>query len=201
MDLNDKLKEVIEKGKVIEVIDYNPDRCVITLLGDYEGDKYVMRLSKKEYPQDITSSVINGIKNLKTIFNNDIYYKFIADDFISNKCKADFIYPADTKVIDKYRKHDLILYRETYDSYLLKTKPYIDSIPQSHIQWIENVLYNNAEKELLKTNEFMIFLDYKSVGDEKKLNCLGIPYNDKIKSLRDINGDHLGLLENFYNAV
>jgi hypothetical protein len=203
MDLNDKLKEIIEGGQALEIIDYNPDRCVISILGEYKGEKYVMRLSKKEYPNDdsIIKLVNSGIKNIKNLFFNDVYYKFIADDFISNQCKADFIYPADSKVIDKYRKRDLILFRETYEIYLARTKPYINSIDPSHTKWIHNSLYEGVEEELYKNEDFTVLRDYKSLDDTKKLNCLGIPYTDKIKSLRDLNGDSLKLLERFYDAV
>jgi hypothetical protein len=195
------LNEIISNSKNLEVIDYNSERCVITILGEYKEQKFVMRLSKKEYDRDESVKLLsNGLKNLKTLFKNDIYYKFVADDFISNQCKADFVYPADAKVIDKYKKKELILFRESYEVYQQKTKKYIDSIDLSHTKWIHNALYNRAEELILETNDFIVLRDYKTLDDVSKMNFLGIPFKD-IKCLRDLTAENLPLLESFYESV
>jgi hypothetical protein len=201
--LNENVQEIIQKSKNVEIIDYNSERCIITFLGQYEDKSFVLKLCKKEYSNNKeTMDLFNSaIRNVKVTFENDIYYKFIADDYFINQCKADFIYPADSKVIDKYRKKDLILFRESYEIYLNKTKLYIYSIDPSHTKWIHNVLFNDAEEILLKTDDFVILRDYKGYDENSKVNCLGIPFNKDIKSLRDLCSNHLDLLKSFYDKV
>ena len=115
-----------------------------------------------------------------------------------NKLKIDFIFPANKKVVDKYRKKQIILYTETYEIYLNKTKRYIESIDPKHTKWIENAIYDNTEKILFFIpNEFIILKDYNTVDNKNILNCLGFPY-EKIKCLRDLDGNHIKLLEKFY---
>jgi hypothetical protein len=188
---------IISEGRLVEIIDYHSDRCLITILGEYKEKFFILRLSKVEYPNDLNMPYNTFIKNIVQTFNNDIYYKFIADDLISNKCRADFIYPADNKVIEKYRKKEHILFVESYETYINKTKKYIDGIDPSHTKWISNILYEGKEQPLYKIeNELIILKDYKSV-DSDRLNCLGIAYSP-IKSLRDLNDSHLELLKKFY---
>ena len=46
----------------------------------------------------------------------------------------------------------------------------------------------------------LITQDYNTKDNENLLNCLGIPYNDTILSLRDLNNTHLELLKKFLKA-
>src|SRR5690606_21349501 len=61
------------------------------------------------------------------------------------------------------------------------------------------ILYKNAEKILYQNEDFMIIQDYNSKDNEDILNCLGIPFNNTIKSIRDLNETHLELLSSFYH--
>ncbi len=118
---------------------------------------------------------------------------------LSKNIKIDLIYPADIKVTDKYRKKGFTLFVETAKVYFEKTKGFIDAIDPSHIQWIKNILYKRTE-EILYEEEgvYQVLQDYNSKDNPQVLNCLGIPYQEDIKSLRDLKPEHLPLLESFY---
>jgi len=195
----------------IEILEENPDRCFITLLGklnkknEAQEENFVIKIKKKEFNLNDIKLISEKIKIVLSSpqqkFNNDIYYKFVSDDLIENKCKVDLIYPADSKVIDKYRRKSLVLFEETAEIYKEKTLKYIQSIDPNHVKWIHNILYKNSENIIHQIeNVLVITQDYNSKDNENLVNCLGIPYNDKIFSLRDLNEIHLPLLEKFYDG-
>lgn len=209
-----KLSQIITSS-TYEIIDYNLNNCLITLQGTYlaedksEKKDLILRIKKKEFEilneekstqnyNFLLSNLIKEIENTSNIvFNNDIYYKFISKAS-DNLLKIDFIFPADKKVIEKYRKKLYILFEENYETYLTKTLKYIEKIDPRHTKWIHNALYENTEKILFSIpNDFIILQDFNSLDNLKTLNCLGIPF-EKIKTLRDLNGSHLDLLKKFY---
>jgi hypothetical protein len=193
----ENIQEILTNGKILEIVDYHSDKCLITILGEYNKNKFILKLSKQEYPNDLNIPYNKLLQNVVQTFNNDIYYKFIADDLITNKSRADFVYPADEKVIEKFRRKQHTLFIESYETYLNKSKKYIDSIDPSHTKWVYNILYEGKETPLYKIeNELIILKDYKSV-DSNALICLGISYSP-IKCLRDLNETHLDLLNKFY---
>ena len=200
--LNDK------SMKIIEILDESPQNALIYLLGEFEKnnnkEKFIIKLKKKEFDSE---SILKDNSSLQKIcsessiyFSNDIYRKFLSTDLIQNKINIEFIYPVNDKIIDKHRKSNFELFTETYEIYLNKTLQYINSFDKSHIQWIHNILEGKAEKILIQTKDFVILKNYTNVENEKIIDCLGLPFNgDNIKSLRDLNENHLPLLESFYN--
>jgi m7GpppX diphosphatase len=206
--INDSLiKEIMGNStfKIVEVLDENVDKCSFSILCKIKKDEkeefMVFKIMKKEFSK--LSDVFKNFDLLFTnpigIFNNDIYYKFLFTDMLENKLKVDFIYPADTRVIDKYRKKGHILITETPEMYFSKTKKFIDSIDPSHTNWIKKILYENAEELLYKDEDFIIVQDYNSKQNPDILNCLALTFNNDIKSIRDLNHNHLNLLEKLSN--
>lgn len=188
--------------KVVEVLDENVDKCSFSILCTIKKDEkeeefIVFKIMKKEFSNlpEITQKLNSLFTNPIGIFNNDIYYKFLTTDIIENQLKVDFIYPADARVIDKYRKKGHILISETPEMYYSITKKYIDSIDPSHTNWIKKILYENAEELLHKDEEFIIVQDYNSKQNPDILNCLALTFINDIKSIRDLNHTHLNLLE------
>ena len=194
--------------KIIEILDESPQNAQIYLLGEFEKnnnkEKFIIKLKKKEFDSE---SILKDNSSLQRIcsessiyFSNDIYRKFISKDIQQNIIDIEFIYPINEKVIDKHRKVIYELFTETYEIYLNKTLPYINSFDKSHVQWIHNILEGKAEKILIQTKDFVILKNYTNVENEKIIDCLGLPFNgDNIRSLRDLNETHLPLLESFYN--
>ena len=218
--MKEKEKEILNEGKllhsilydksmkIIEILDESPQNALIYLLGEFEKnnnkEKFIIKLKKKEFDSE---SILKDNSSLQKIcsessiyFSNDIYKKFISKDIQQNIIDIEFIYPINEKVIDKHRKVFYELFKETYEIYLNKTLPYINSFDKSHVQWIHNILEGKAEKILIQTKDFVILKNYTNVENEKIIDCLGLPFNgDNIKSLRDLNENHLPLLESFYN--
>ena len=76
-------------------------------------------------------------------------------------------------------------------------KPELES---GKVQWIENILYGNAEKDrriLEVKNEFVLVCDSSFQGQNcvETLHCLALVYRDDIKNLTDLTADHLAFLE------
>ena len=94
------------------------------------------------------------------------------------------------------------LFHETYDTYLKKTLPFINSIQQNDCKWIFNIFENKTEEPIgeAPSKQFIILKDYTIANDNKTLICLGLPIPKYayIKSLRDLTKKELPLLEEFY---
>ena len=203
--------------KILEILSENLLTCQINILGETkikdedEYSKFILKIHKKEFNSLIIESNKEQSKeNLKKLlssskkyFENDVYQKYITEDFIQNKIDVELIYPASEKQIEKYRLITYELFHETYDIYLKKTLPFINSIQQKDIQWIYNIFEKKTEEPIgeAPSKKFLILKDYSAIDNDKSLICLGIPIPEYsyIKSIRDLTGKELLLLEEFYN--
>lgn len=191
--------------------------------------KFILKISKKEFDfialpppekKDKESNNINNTNNdfssseylqiiqkISTIpkqyFKNDIYTKYLTIDMIQNKVNIELIYPANQKQIDKYKCVFLELISETYDLYLSKTLPYIQSIPKKDLNWIYNIFEKNTETPIGKSSSgnFYIMKNYTAINSDKNFSYLGLPIPsfDYIKCIRNLSKKELPLLEEFYN--
>ena len=202
--------------KILEILSENQLTCQINILGETkfkEGDEYskfILKIHKKEFTFTLNES--NNIQTLeilkkifstsKQYFENDIYTKYLTDDLIQNKIDVELIYPATQKQIDKYRLVNYELFHETYDIYLKKTLPYINSIQQKDVTWIFNIFEKKTEEPIgeAPSKNFLILKDYTAANNDKAIICLGIPIPkySYIKSIRDLTQKELPLLEEFY---
>ena len=205
---DNKLNLILQRNstKFTEILDENPFNAQIFLLGETvnesnEKENFILKMQKKQFE----SSEILSPETIKKIaheplkyFSNDIYSKYTSTDLIQNKVNVELIYPATQKEIDKHRKMCFEIITETYDIYKNKTLAYINSLDKNHTKWIDNILYNNAEEILIKTDDFVILKNYTTVDNPNLLDCLGLPFINNIRSLRDLNATHLPLLKKFY---
>ena len=140
-----------------------------------------------------------------------------------------------TKCVERdikvFRKHyfkrieqEFYLIRETPKMYNAITKKYIDSIPDSDNQWIDDILTGKKEKErvIYQDDNFVSVIDSKwrshincqentdkslwktkmnKNNIEKNLYILSVIKNKKIQSLRDINDTHVKMLETVLNGT
>ena len=203
------------KTKILEILSANSLTCQINILGETtltENDpqKFVLKLHKKEFAISLDEKDhLNSLKILKKIFSspeqyfeNDIYYKFLTQDLIQNQVDVELIFPATQKQIDKYRLIKYEIFHETYEAYLKKTLPYINSIQQNDVKWIFNIFEKKTEVPIgeAPSKKFIILKDYTTTNDSKTLICLGIPIPEYsyIKSIRDLTQKELPLLEELY---
>ena len=202
--------------KIIEILSDNQLTCQINILGETkmkeedEFSKFILKIHKKEFNLLISESnntqSLDILKKLfyspKQYFENDVYSKYLTEDLIQNKIDVELIYPASEKQIDKYRLIKYEIFHETYDIYLNKTLPYINSIEKKDISWIYNIFEKKTEEPIgeAPSKQFLILKDYSVAGNDKDLVCLGIPVPkySYIKSIRDLTQKELPLLEEFY---
>ena len=201
--------------KILEILSENSLTCQINILGETTLDdnvskKFVLKLHKKEFVFSLEEKdPTKRVEFLKKIFSspeqyfeNDIYHKFLTKDLIQNEVDVELIFPATEKQIDKYRLIKYEIFHETYDIYLRKTLPFINSIQKNDAKWIFNIFEKKTEEPIgeATSKKFIILKDYNTSNDSKTLVCLGIPIPEYsyVKSVRDLTQKELPLLEEFY---
>lgn len=133
-------------------------------------------------------------------FQNDVYRKhFLQLDKTFNRVQTDFIYPAPESIINKHSYQKVHIVNETGDIYFKYTKPlWIDQVPDSHVDWLYNILDKKKEVELrvFENEMFILNLDYAfNNGDLETLYLLAMPFQRDLKSLRDLSTEHLPMLK------
>ncbi|VVU94611.1 Scavenger mRNA decapping enzyme C-term binding [seawater metagenome] len=172
-------------------------KIFLGFLKDNPDEKIILILSSKEDENYNTVFCNSTVNNL---IENDKYYNFTL--ISSNKAEflVNMIKPASEKDIQKYRSFNKINFIETPDYYLNKVLPYIEKyecIPDK-LDWINNILEGKKENEkiILSNDDFVLLPDI--VWDCININelyYLAISKDKSIKSLRDISGKHIPILQ------
>ena len=201
--------------KILEILSENSLTCQINILGETLLDenvpkKFVLKLHKKDFSISLEEkdnfTIISNLQKVfsspEKYFENDIYHKFLTKDLIHNLVDVEVIYPATQKQVDKYRLVNYEIFHETYEIYLKKTLPFINSIQQNDVKWIFNIFEKKTEEPIgeAPSKKFIILKDYTVANDSKALICLAIPIPaySYIKSVRDLTQKELPLLEELY---
>jgi len=178
----------------------------VAVLGRFEGceGQAIVKVSRRHFASDSIPRLLSDETKTVLHFENDIYTKFDANvpsDLA--EVTVDVVYPASAKHIAKATDQEFVMIRESPELYAEVTKAYIESLPSSSIQWVYNILEKKAETERLLFEDpdpdtgFMMHPDLK--WDQVQLTslyCLVICHRRDIKSLRDLNSEHLPLLRN-----
>jgi diadenosine tetraphosphate (Ap4A) HIT family hydrolase len=135
-----------------------------------------------------------AIKNRKEPhFLNDIYEKYYTHFDISGEMI----------VCKNYKKQDAFCKKvmpETYKQYL----EFISKRDFSKDQWVYNILDGNAEQDrvLYKDDKIIILPNYTwDIKDIQKMHILTFPFDRTLKTIRDLNGSHITLLEHCRNTT
>lgn len=212
----------LEEFKFERVLRIDSKRKQVCLECSYQQRAAVLILEKNPFDEQLLSKIGDNfnqvIKRCTNLFRNDIYGSYLVNlilddgehDALLNKIFMTIIHPASPKDIEKYIDHPHRMIAETADMYERITKPYIEqqvSTP-GHLQWLYNVLDGKAETDRIihSDNDFILANDMKwnatndQLTDMEKqstyLNAL-IRRRD-LRSLRDLNADHLPLLQSIY---
>ncbi|KAK6972474.1 m7GpppX diphosphatase [Biomphalaria glabrata] len=154
-----------------------------------------------------TSSLVDNIRLTETLetLHNDIYSThnvFNFKDIVNADIKATVICPATDKHIIKYSEHEPFIIHETQHLYNTVTLPCIQNSNLS-LQWVYNILEKKKEADRIIVDDpdpdvgFVMVPDMK--WDRKHMDALyavAIVHKHGIKSIRDLRGEHLPLLEN-----
>ena len=119
--------------------------------------------------------------------------------------KINVIWPANQKHIEKYTAAPNYVINETPSLYNFLTLPIVESGSQAP-DWIENILDHKAETDRIIYEDFdpesgfMLIPDFKwSTKSTDDLYCLGLINQRGIKSIRDLNSNHLPLLRKMHH--
>ena len=142
------------------------------------------------------SSILYAWKNIPNELNIDGEILIKNENFYKIKINDSTIsvyYPASEEMIEAYKNKTKII-KESYDDYINKVEPYIDSILESNTKWIKNILYNENENNriLLKTDKFIII---KNIcwDNNNDFYILAIPF-ESFKNIRHLDTSHKDLL-------
>ncbi|CAL8090109.1 unnamed protein product [Orchesella dallaii] len=186
------------------VLSNSADCKRLTVEGTFpDGQTAVVVLDKKPFTEENFKELFSSGSRLSQIFQNDIYgnYDCVPGEK-SAAIKATIVYPATQKHVDKYMHHDLFLVDETPALYEKVTLPHLEGT-QFNIQWVFNILEHKKEEDRIvfedpdSTTGFILLPDLKWDGSTlENLYLCAIVHAKGIKSLRDLNTDHLPLLKN-----
>ncbi|KAL1124635.1 hypothetical protein AAG570_001259 [Ranatra chinensis] len=190
---------------VTRVLSNNGNRktiCAVGKLADSD-ENGVLFLEKLSFSEEVLKGLCSKQSLLKKEFLNDVYGSYTClPDVNLNGIKVTFIYPATDKHIAKYESRPHHIIEETPQFYNEITLPHIIS-GQFNLEWVYNILDHKKEEERIIFEDddpekgFILLPDIKWDGKQvDSLYLLCIVRKRGIRSLRDLNGEHLPLLIN-----
>ena len=204
--------ESFQGFKLQKVLMEKADQKLIAVQGTFEdrenddGSTAVIILEKTPFAAQGISRVMSSGTELKQQFRNDIYGLY--DSYIPsilNRTKANVIWPATQKHIDKWTRSPSFMVEETSALYNTIVLPFIE-LDQFSPAWIREVLDHKKEADRIIFEDsdpetgFMLLPDYKWDGKQiENLYCLAIVHKYGIKSIRDLRSKHLPLLRKLFN--
>ncbi|RWS09373.1 m7GpppX diphosphatase-like protein [Dinothrombium tinctorium] len=190
--------------KFVRILNDSPLNKSVFVEGLYNGEKVVIIFEKTPFSEASVKQLLErGDNSLKQHFHNDIYgdYTTFPNPEL-NGLKTTIIHPATEKHIEKYSAQQLFLIEESAEDYANITLPYIESTPLS-IDWVYNILEHKSETDRIIFEDpdpelgFILLPDLKWNGQQTNdLYLVAICHKRNIKSLRDLNQQHLPLLRN-----
>ncbi|VDM82566.1 unnamed protein product, partial [Strongylus vulgaris] len=179
-------------------------KSLFVLLENSNGEKGVLLMNKSAFSEK-AEDIIAIVKSaqLKEIMKNDIYGNYdIALPSDLNLVKSQLIYPANDKVVAKYRQEEKFVIRETAEDYRTITVEYIEKY-QMDLNWVYNVLSKNKEADRIiyedpdPHNGFILAPDIKWDGvSMENLYVLAMIHRKGVRSIRDLTANDLPMLEN-----
>lgn len=188
--------------KLKQIIDIRPTEKSAVLEGEYEQQRVLLFVEKLPFDEETLRRLFEEPFELTKILQNDIYGSYTLEPPIRNRLKTTIICPATDKHFEKYTKSQYMMIEETAERYRQITVPYLEQSRFS-IDWVYNILEHKQEAERIvyedadDTNGFILLPDLKWDGRTmKKLYLMAIVRRRDLRSIRDLTGEHLPLLEN-----
>ncbi|CDO73905.1 hypothetical protein BN946_scf185016.g62 [Trametes cinnabarina] len=195
------------------VLNEDPLTHALTLLGTLPVDgtsdaraPAVVRIEKTALTSDNAEQLVSQhLKDTKLLDNTDIYTWLLGWLNPSNErpdVKINIVHPATEVHIRKYSRQEVAIVHETPQLFQRIVKPYIAAFPPSRTQWVENILNGVSEVEKVLFRDpspehgYLILPDMKwDLATVSSLYLVAIAFNRNIRSLRDLNKSHLGMLK------
>lgn len=181
-------------------------RKVTIFEGSYNGSPAVVMLEKTPFNETTVKSMIkDGANNvLNRDFVNDVYGKYNLYPCPElNGIKTTIIHPATDLHINKYLPMKLRMIKESGHEYKNITLPFITG-SSFDITWVYNILDHKQESDRIVFEDtdpetgFILLPDLKW-NDQTMVTDLylvAIVHRRDLKSIRDLNSNHLPLLKN-----
>lgn len=176
--------------------------------GKFKGsdEDAIITMVKTPFSEESIKSILTSDTTLTLEFQNDIYGQHSAHTNPENNIiTTQIIKPATEKHLMKYGDQKVFLLNESAEDYRTKTLPYLTNQKFS-INWVYNILDHKTESERIvyedpdKKNGFILLPDLKWDGKQvTDLYLVAICHCRDIKSIRDLNENHLPLLKNILN--
>ncbi|TKR81702.1 hypothetical protein L596_015533 [Steinernema carpocapsae] len=187
-----------------EVLNSDSTRKSIFVLLEKDGKNAILICDKQPFAEKgadaekwITSSKLNHLTQ------NDVYGNYVLEIPPElNAIKSTLIFPANEKHILKYRAQERFLIAETGEDFEKITLPHITA-SNFGVQWVYNCLEHKSEQDRLifedldEQNGFQLYPDLKWDGKTpENLYCQAIIRRRGVRSVRDLRGTDIELLEN-----
>lgn len=166
---------------------------------------------QRQHSQEVRSDRSPIFSKVSDLGQNDIYTWLLAwfgTQSVEADVKITLIRGATQAHIDKYSAQRKVMVYETPEVYQQKVLPWIESFPPSRIQWVYNILEHKKEAGSILFEDpdpksgFIVVPDLK--WDQKTTSSLyiqAIVHNRRLKSIRDLTKEHIGMLENIKNEA
>ncbi|XP_048580917.1 m7GpppX diphosphatase [Nematostella vectensis] len=200
--------ENFDKFEVIKVLSENVQGKSVCVHGKFQScdDDAVVLLEKTPFSARNLPIVLSKDTKLSVDMRNDVYGQYIGYPApTANTIKTTVIYPATAQHIAKYTSQDVFFVYESPELYKTITLPFFEAQKFS-IQWVYNILEKKAETERVVFEDgdpetgFVLLPDMKWDQQQvENLYLIAICHKRGIKSLRDLNEEHIPLLKNILN--
>ncbi|KAE9416623.1 hypothetical protein Angca_009710, partial [Angiostrongylus cantonensis] len=179
-------------------------KSLFVLLSGVNDEQGVFLMNKSAFSEDANDiNTILRSAELIEIMKNDIYgsYNAVIPSHL-NMVKSQLIYPANEKIVAKYRQEEKFIVNETAEDYRTITVKYIEKF-QMDLKWVYNILSKECEAERIlfedpdPYNGFILAPDIKWDGVSlENLYVLAMIHRRGVRSIRDLTANDLPLLEN-----
>lgn len=177
----------------VEFVGYANDSMGSIFSGVYKDKEIILTIKTMPIKN---LSLINPKKIVKT-FENERFSKY--EIIANNELEIIQTYPAKKEDFVKNSTNKIKIL-ETPELYFKNVYP---KIKNQNLEWIDNIILGNkeADKVLFNDDDFIFLPDLKwDLKDIDSLYYLAIVKDKRLMSLRDLNTNHLNLLNKIYNV-
>jgi m7GpppX diphosphatase len=169
----DRCFELLQSFEFKNVLQEDTRSKKISLLGVRTTDNQPMVIDLEWNPFSANQDQDNTLKDLlnfiqhslpvssiEPVFQNDIWYGCIMKLQSGNMSfetgiRCDIIYPATQSDIVKRTRQDRAMIQETWETYVSKVRPFIQEIPKTHVQWVEQIINGTAEQDQIYLRRYL----------------------------------------------
>ncbi|KAI0777504.1 scavenger mRNA decapping enzyme [Trametes elegans] len=204
--------EILQHFQFERVLNEDPVTHALTLLGTLpvkgssEHTQAIVRIEKTALTSEGADRLLSELlQDSKSIEGTDIYhwlFGWLKGSSDRPDVKINIVHPATEVHIRKYSRQEVAIVHETPDLFERIVKPYISAFPPSRTQWVDDILTGASEADKVLFRDPSPDSGYVLLPDMKwdlvtisSLYLVAIAFNRSIRSLRDLNKTHLGMLK------